>query len=122
MSIDLILEELERVHEKLDRLLVKRVEKDWSLLEGASEQPTDVEPKKILTTVTTNFALPVTGKYQWYRFADREGKVRACTNQGCGMFLLWNPDKKKYEHWKYDVNTGKGGYVQDNCDLLEVMG
>ena len=35
-----ILTELEKVHQKLDRLLASRVEKDWSLLEEASDKPT----------------------------------------------------------------------------------
>ena len=66
---------------------------------------------------TTNFAIPMgNGKFQWYRFADQEGRVRKCKNEGCNLFLKYNEDKKKYEHWKFDPNTGKGGYVADKCE------
>ena len=66
---------------------------------------------------TTNFAIPMgNGKFQWYRFADQEGRVRKCKNEGCNLFLKYNEDKKKYEHWKFDPNTGKGGYVADRCE------
>ena len=66
---------------------------------------------------TTNFVIPMgNGKFQWYRFADQEGRVRKCKNEGCNLFLKYNEDKKKYEHWKFDPNTGKGGYVADKCE------
>jgi len=111
-----ILEVLEQNREKLDRLLAKKVEKDWSLLEEPEGKPTIVE-EVIQPTVLSNFALPKTGKYQWYRLkGDDKAKLRKCNNEGCSMFLKFNGDKKKYEHWKYDANTGVGGYVQDKCD------
>lgn len=72
-----------------------------------------IDPKKI-----SNFALPKTGKYQWYKLLEDDTiKVRKCTNEGCLLFLKWDDDKKKYEHWKYDANTGFGGFVQDKCDF-----
>jgi hypothetical protein len=128
-----ILTELEEVQEKLDRLLASGGEKEsLNEREGLAYDQDNLplrddsklpevrihspgfedykpEPKKDL-------ALPMTGKYQWYNLVNHEGKVRKCVNEGCDLFLLWNKDKKKYEHWKYDVNTGKGGYVADKCE------
>ena len=64
-----------------------------------------------------NFVIPMkNAKFTWYRFVDQEGRVRKCKNEGCNLFLKYNEDKKKYEHWKFDPNTGKGGYVADKCE------
>ena len=66
---------------------------------------------------TTDFVIPMkNAKFTWYRFADQEGRVRKCDNEGCNLFLKYNEDKKKYEHWKFDPNTGKGGYLADRCE------
>lgn len=138
MSIPLILDELERINGKLDRILawgrrgvglttketqsLRKLEKEWEDDENdalkVSKTTTlhspgfdDYKPEE-----KTNFALPMTGKYQWYNLVNHEGKVRKCENEGCGMFLMYNNDKKTYEHWKYDPNTGKGGYVADRCE------
>ena len=63
---------------------------------------------------TSNFAMPKTGKYQWFRMSNNEGKIRKCENAGCGLWLYWNGST--YEHWKYDINTGKGFYVANICE------
>jgi len=77
----------------------------------------DLNDSKLPEEATTNFALPMTGKYQWYRLkSDDKIKLRKCSNEGCLMFLKWSGSKEVYEHWKYDANTGKGGYVQEKCD------
>lgn len=78
------------------------------------EEITKIE--KTMVEEATNFAMPITGEFQWYRLVDQEGKVRECNNVGCDLFLKYNKDKKTYEHWKYDANTGKGGFVQDTCE------
>lgn len=145
-----ILTELEKVQEKLDRLLASGGEKELVEAETRMEPASNFkgstrsnsklpevrihspgfedykpEPKKenIPATTTSNFALPKTGKYQWYRLKNNDKvKLRRCSNEGCPMFLKFNEDKKKYEHWKYDANTGVGGYVQDTCEYYEVSG
>ena len=78
-----------------------------------------VQEEIINPQAISNFALPKTGKYQWYKLKDSVPtiKLRKCMNEGCLLFLKWNDDKKKYEHWKFDANTGVGGYVQDNCEF-----
>ena len=99
---------------KLDKilLLLEKKPKERNLLEMVSEHVSGVNLE-----ATTNFAIPMgNGKFQWYRFADQEGRVRKCKNEGCNLFLKYNEDKKKYEHWKFDPNTGKGGYVADKCE------
>ena len=125
----LIYEELEKIHAKLDRLLVSRefVFKNKTIeqkeKEGVLNSPGFKPYEPLPANATTNFALPKTGKYQWYVLKnDRAIKLRKCSNEGCPMFLKFNEDKRKYEHWKYDANTGVGGYVQDTCDYYEVFG
>ena len=72
------------------------------------------EPKSV-----SNFALPIgKGKYQWYKLKDDDTvKLRKCKNEGCLLFLKYNDTTKRYEHWKYDANTGQGGFVADNCEF-----
>ena len=66
-----------------------------------------------------NFVIPMkNAKFTWYRFADQDGRVRKCENEGCDLFLKYNENKKTYEHWKFDPNTGKGGYVADKCEWI----
>ena len=123
-----ILTELEKVQEKLDRLLASK--SNPILGDGIpADARFPAEPMKTTRThspgfedyipppVLSNFALPKTGEYQWYRLKGGDkAKLRRCRNEGCNMFLKYNGDKKSYEHWKYDANTGVGGYVQDKCD------
>lgn len=118
-----ILTELEKVQEKLDRLLASGSNTFTIDVVEGKEVPTVVEKtiikggRTIPAKTLSNFALPMTGKYQWYRLKGNDKvKLRKCTNAGCLLFLKFNEDKSKYEHWKYDVNTGVGGYVQDKCD------
>ena len=115
---DSILGFLEEINGKLDRLLAK---KEPTVRHASPGFPfAEQKPEPIPATSLTNFALPMTGKYQWYKLkGDDKVKLRKCSNEGCLMFLKWNGDKKKYEHWKYDPNTGVGGYVQDSCDHYE---
>lgn len=122
-KITSILDGIEEINGKLDRLLASKINIDPIALEEATapQKTTRIhspgfEDYKPPVEATTNFALPMTGKYQWYKFVDQEGKVRKCNNNGCDLFLKYNNDKKSYEHWKYDANTGIGGYVQDKCN------
>ena len=62
-----------------------------------------------------NWALPKTGKFQWYKMSNEEGKIRKCENANCDLFLKYNNDKKTYEHWKIDANTGKAFFVFEGC-------
>ena len=78
----------------------------------------EIKVETIEKEAASNFAMPITGEFQWYKLADQEGKLRRCNNAGCDLFLKYNKDKKTYEHWKYDANTGKGGFVQDKCDYF----
>lgn len=121
-KVDSILTELENIKGMLNILVArpfKLVEKEPEpkkepTVRRASPGFPFAEQK---TEHTTDYMLPKTGKYQWYKLkGDDQAKLRKCNNEGCSMFLKFNGDKKKYEHWKYDANTGVGGYVQDTCD------
>ncbi len=57
-----------------------------------------------------------TGDFQWYNISNEEGKVRKCNNSGCNLFLKFHKDKKTYEHWKMDANTGKAFFVAEKCE------
>lgn len=136
--IGTILTELEKVQEKLDRLLASggdlsvetetRMEssdnfKGSTRSESKRPEPTVIEKviikggTTISATALSSFALPMTGKYQWYRLKGNDKvKLRKCTNAACLLYLKFNEDSSKYEHWKYDANTGEGGFVQDKCD------
>ena len=117
-----VLTELEKVQEKLDRLLASGPYKGMitgeqqiakEIYEG--EKPTVIEK----TIIKGGRTIPVkgSGKYEWFPVKGMQGvKVRACSNEGCPYYLKYNEDKGKYEHWKYDPNTQEGGFVQDNCD------
>ena len=63
-----------------------------------------------------NWALPKTGSFLWFKMSNEEGKMRKCENRGCDLFLKYNNDKKTYEHWKLDANTGKGFFVNERCE------
>ncbi len=62
-----------------------------------------------------NWALPKTGKYQWYKMSNEEGKIRKCLNPGCKLFLKYNKEIGTYEHWKIDANSGKAFFVDKYC-------
>ena len=108
---------------KLDEILfiVRGIEaKILGLLKPESQEKVIKEiTNTVEETITGGYELPRTGKYQWYKLKDSIPtiKLRKCTNEGCLLFLKWDDDKKKYEHWKYDANTGAGGFVQDKCDF-----
>jgi len=111
---DTILRWMEEINGKLDRLLAKGTTIGTINVDTAENDP-NIEP--IIVTTEKDYMLPKTGEYQWYKLkGDDKAKLRKCSNEGCNMFLKYNGDKKKYEHWKYDANTGVGGYVQDTCD------
>lgn len=58
------------------------------------------------------------GKYTWL-YSTTNDKLRKCDNEGCGMYLCYNQDKRTYDHWKYDPNTKIAVYAQDTCDHWE---
>lgn len=78
----------------------------------------EIKNTMVETKSGSDYMIPMgKGKYQWYKLKDDNTiKLRKCKNEGCLLFLKWNDTKKKYEHWKYDANTGEGGFVQDGCD------
>ena len=115
-KVDTILSFLEEINGKLDRLLASE-----NFDEDSPERVKQIKAMDRMIEMDTkpknDCMLPKTGKYQWYKLkGDDKAKLRKCSNEGCNMFLKYNGDKKKYEHWKYDANTGVGGYVQDACD------
>ena len=61
-----------------------------------------------------NWAITKTGKFQWYKMSNEEGKIRRCEN-GCNLFLKFNKEKETYEHWKFDANTGKAFFAKEYC-------
>lgn len=121
MTIDLILEELEKIKGMLNILVAR----PFKLVTPAGHL-TAPEPKKDLVVtekviVKGGSTIPKkgTGKYEWFKVKGLEKvKVRACSNEGCPYFLKFSEEKGKYEHWKFDPNTGEGGFVQDNCDYF----
>jgi len=115
-KVDTILSFLEEINGKLDRLLASE-----NFDEDSPERVKQIKAMDRMIEMdmkpNNDYMLPKTGEYQWYKLkGDDKAKLRKCSNEGCPMFLKYNGDKKKYEHWKYDANTGVGGYVQDTCD------
>ena len=112
-KLDEILFELKGLKPKIELILEELIAKKPEPKRETFMKEEIIEAKSI-----SNFALPKTGKYQWYKLMEDDSiKVRKCTNEGCLLFLKWDDTKKKYEHWKYDANTGFGGFVQDKCDF-----
>ncbi len=119
-KLDEILFELKGLKPKIDLILEELVAKkpEPKVVGFPVKRETFMKEEIIEPSKTSNFALPKTGKYQWYQLLeDNTIKLRKCTNEGCLLFLKWDDIKKKYEHWKYDANTGVGGFVQDKCDF-----
>ena len=111
--------------EKRDFMELDENEQNWEIYKMLSVRSQFVVTQEITNPIEakslSNFALPMTGKYQWYRFKDDNTvKLRKCKNDGCDLFLKWNDEIKKYEHWKYDANTGRGGFVSDKCAFYGV--
>ena len=111
----------------MDDIEIKYIEEARDLLSSAElklmellrRESKETYVEEIITPQSvSNFTIPIgKGKYQWYKLKDDDSvKLRKCQNEGCLLFLKWNDTKKKYEHWKYDANTGVGGFVQDGCD------
>lgn len=121
-----VLKKLDQIEVKIDKILEKLESLSTVNLKG-DEFHKKPEPKKEVKIHSPGFEdyKPESkdflihtkgGKYSWYRFSNQEGRVRKCENEGCDLWLKYNEDKKTYEHWKYDVNTGKGGFVADRCE------
>ena len=107
-----VLERLDKMDEKLDRILEELILKKPE----PKKEPAVIEK----TIVKGGRTIPAkgSGKYTWFAVNGLPGvKVRQCSNEGCPYFLKYSEEKGKYEHWKYDPNTGEGGFVQDNCDF-----
>jgi len=127
-KVDSILEEMEKINGKLDRLLSSR---EFVFKNKTIDQKERIDILKIAKDVKKE--LPIIektiikggttvpkkgqGRYEWFKVKGLEKvKVRQCSNEGCPYYLKYSEEKGKYEHWKYDPNTQEGGYVQDNCD------
>jgi len=142
-KVDSILEEMEKINGKLDRLLASGGDKikcgncgkmfkayhdgqgintgycpkcltEYDTV-GLDEKPPVIE--KTIIKGGTTIPRKGQGRYEWFPVKGLEKvKVRACSNEGCPYYLKYSEEKGKYEHWKYDPNTQEGGFVQDNCD------
>lgn len=94
-----ILDTIEGMNEKLDRLLASKVEKDWSLLEGASDTTTDipeVRETKLHSPGFEDYKPPEEGISLDVEYEGRQyrGKWSICKYK-CGALTSWPADYKK---------------------------